>query len=264
MRDPMQYTKARGLALARKYLPKVTPFTDVVMIQTPEEWEQIKSQYGDFVSYRTDTRLGRPRRNIVPGTNGFTDSVPELLTRLAREDPDGAMLIMPTKEVVVPRYEYDGGFCAMLHLGERAVIETVGKGFDGHELTRRLAVHERWDIPWSCLDNLDDDLSEWWHSETDEDIAFWEVDIETYAKQRQARVEFLCRECHYDPGLVERHVPKKLRYLGATDTAVNFMSGVIRPLVRLRPALEREGMWVFSVQGNFVNSQPQVWEIYTP
>lgn len=262
MKDPMNYTKARGILLAKKFLPNVVPFTDVVVVQTVEEWEEIKDQYGDFVAYRCDTQLGRPRKNITPGTNGFTDSLLDLIRKVNREDPEGAVLIMPTKEPAVPRYEYGGGFNIVFHPGHSITIEAVSKGFDGHELTRGLAVHERMQIPWSQIGDPDASPSEWWGKEGSE---YWWVEDETYVQQRQARIDFLCNDCHYDRQLVEQHIPHE--FYPALDE--HLLEDVVIPLAYREAVLAREGLHIFAVQGNLVQQgskgyRPQVWEIFQP
>ncbi len=195
--------------------------------------------------------------------------MPDLIRKVNREDPEGVVLILPTRNPPVPRYEYGGGFNIVFHLEHSIILEKVGPGFDGHELTRDLAVHERWQIPWSCLYDLESDFSEWWHSKNDASIIMWQVDDETYTKQRQTRVDFLCNECHYDRELVEKNIPKTFRSFAGTEIAHNLMTQVIYPLVRKKSVLERDELWVFSIQGNCVycqdeRSEPQVWELFRP
>jgi len=55
---------------------------------------------------------------------------------------------MKPKEQAIPRYEDDGGFNILFNMNDSVIIELVGKGFDGHELTRN-GMHERYQIPWS-------------------------------------------------------------------------------------------------------------------
>ena len=58
MRDPMKYGKAKGIVLLQKYLPKVTPFKDIDIINTLDEWEQYEPHH-------------RARMAIKPGITGM-------------------------------------------------------------------------------------------------------------------------------------------------------------------------------------------------
>ena len=64
------------------------------------------------------------------------------------QGPNGVVLCMKAKEKGVHRYENDGAFNILFNMGQSIIIELVGKGFDGHELTQGLALHEYYIIPW--------------------------------------------------------------------------------------------------------------------
>lgn len=262
MRDPMDYCKASGLLLARRYLPNVTPFTDIAIVSTLEEWEQIKPRYGKTAAYRTDTLLGAPRKNVVDGTNGFLDQLPGLIKKVNAQDPDGAVLIMRSALPIVARYAYDGGFNLAFTLGETVVIEIVGQGFDGHELTQGLARHEAWVLKWSDMEQIDPCEPE---TVLQSALSYWRINDKTYQKQRIIRMDFLCSDqLNYEPAMVDYSVPE--HYTPAADVGLiqRLLSQVVLPLVRQQSTLIRNDLRVFSVQGNFVRGIPQVWELFRP
>ena len=56
--------------------------------------------------------------------------MPDLIRKVNREDPEGVVLILPTRNPPVPRYEYGGGFNIVFHLEHSIILEKVGPGFD--------------------------------------------------------------------------------------------------------------------------------------
>lgn len=148
MQNPMKYGKAKGIVLVQKYLPRINPFKRIDIISTTEEWNAVKDKYGRFVASRVDMPIGEAKKNVVKGTSGLPESIPSLIEKVNEQSSKGVVLVMETKKQAIPRYEYDGGFNISFNTGENVIIEIVGKGFDGHELTQGLAVHERYQIPW--------------------------------------------------------------------------------------------------------------------
>ena len=148
MQNPMKYGKAKGIVLVQKYLPRINPFKRIDIISTTEEWNAVKDKYGKFVASRVDMPIGEAKKNVVKGTSGLPESIPSLIEKVNEQSSKGVVLVMETKKQEIPRYEYDGGFNISFNTGENVIIEIVGKGFDGHELTQGLAVHERHQIPW--------------------------------------------------------------------------------------------------------------------
>lgn len=260
MRNPMNYCKASGLMLARKHLPNVTPFTDIAVVATLEEWEQIKSRYGKTAAYRSDTLLGTPRNNVVNGTNGLLDQLPGLIQKVNTQSPDGVVLVMKSNSPIVARYAYSGGFNLALVVGETVTIEVVGQGFDGHELTQGLARHEAWVLKWRDAEQIDPRVPK---ATLQSALSHWQVDDEAYQQQRQARMDFLCSdELNYEPVMVARSVPE--HYTPATETGLiqRLLCQVVLPLTRQQASLMRNDLRVFGVQGNFVRGKPQVWELF--
>lgn len=234
MKDPMKYGKAKGVVLLQKYLPKLSPIKSIDLVSTIDEWNEVKDKYGDFVFHRVDLPIGESKRNAVGGTNGFKDSIPGLIEKVNHHSPNGAVLLMETKKGVIPRYEYDGGFNVLFNIGDSVIIELVGKGFDGHEITQGLGIHERYTIPWEevlFMKNRRDLLK----SRT---VQRGLVTHEKYAKQRKERVEFLKDVCHYDIEKVEENVPKEYKLVD--DKIIeSILDDVVLELMKKQTSLKR-------------------------
>ena len=259
MKDLMQYGKAKGIVLLQKYLPKLSPFQSIDMVSNLDEWNAIKDKFGDFVPNRVDYPIGASRKNAIAGTNGFTSGIPELLEKVNTQSENGVVLLLPLKETVEvpPRYEDEGGFNVLFNMGSSILIELVGQGFDGHEVTQRLANHERYVIPWSEVlfirnrkDMLKNSIVEKSH-----------VKPEEYAKQRQERVKFLHEVVGYDLATIEAKIPQSYRLI-PEDTIEALLNDVVLELMQKSGILQRDGLTRFGVQGNIINGTIQPWEIF--
>ena len=257
MKDLMKYGKAKGIVLLQKYLPKLYPFKSVDIVSTIDEWDSVKGKYGDFITHRVDMPIGEPRKNAVQGTSGFSDSIPGLLKKVNEQSPNGVVLLTETKEPPVKRYENDGGFNVFINLGENIIIELVGKGFDAHELTQGIAMHERYKIPWDEALFMRDRI-DLLKSPTVEKAR---VTQDYYTKQRSERVKFLKDICGYDINKIEEHVPQQYKLIN--NTIVNgILNDIVLELMKKQSSLRQDGLKRFGVQGNLVRGCIQPWEIF--
>ena len=257
MRNPMKYGKAKGIVLLQKYLPKISPFEDVKIISTIDEWNAVKDEYGDFISHRVDMPIGTNKKNAVKGTNGFKDSIQGLIEEVNKQGSEGVVLLMRTKEPPFYRYENDGGFNIFFTLDENIVIELVGKGFDGHELTQGWAMHERYIIPWDEALFIRDRID----MLKNDSVVKARVTPKCYTKQRKERIEFLRNDCHYDIADIEKNVPEQYNLID-NEIIKRIMDDVIFELITKQNLLRQDGLKKFVVQGNLLHGKVQPWEIF--
>lgn len=259
MRDPMKYGKAKGIVLLQKYLPKISPFKSIDIVSNIDEWNAIKDRFGEFVPNRVDYPIGQPRRNAIAGTNGLASGMPSLIESVNKQSPNGVVLLLPTKEnvIVPPRYEDDGGFNVLFNMGRNVIIELVGKGFDGHEVTQGLANHERYQIPWNEVLFMRD-RRDMLKSPT---VQKSHVTPESYEKQRQARIKFLHEVIGYDLETVKNNVPETYSLI-SDNTIKILLDDVVLELMKKRQMILRDGLTRFGVQGNIIDGNIQPWEIF--
>ena len=269
--DYKKYGKVRGTSLSMDLLPEVTPICDYVVIDSIEEWKAIEANWQGFSLQRIDGPLDAKKPTSAKyGTSGRPEDIPRLLEMAKKDCPEYVLLLMKTKEKSVYRYDNDGGFNVLFDLDPRGgvVIELVGRGFDGHELTSGVAVHERYVISWDGLSSLEktmgcnprdikkmaDRLSKY---------NTYTVSPEEYAKQREERFSYLAERCGYDPEIVESKLPTTYQLLDR-GLVYDLIEKVVLELYRKSIRLFREGLLFFGVQGNFANDEVQPWEIFVP
>lgn len=149
--DYKKYGKVRGTSLSMDLLPEVTPICDYVVIDSIEEWKAIEANWQGFSLQRIDGPFDAKKPTSAKyGTSGRPEDIPRLLEMAKKDCPEYVLLLMKTKEASVYRYDNDGGFNVLFDFNRRneVVIELVGRGFDGHELTSGAAMHEQYVIPW--------------------------------------------------------------------------------------------------------------------
>lgn len=269
--DYKKYGKLRGTLLSMDLLPEVTPICDYVVIDSIKEWKAIEANWQGFSLQRIDGPLDAKKPTSAKyGTSGRPEDIPRLLEMAKKDCPEYVLLLMKTKEASVYRYDNDGGFNVLFDFNRRneVVIELVGRGFDGHELTSGTAMHEQYVIPWGELLSLEEitehslriarmtELLSGGHNT-------YTVSPEEYAKQREERFRYLAASCGYDPEIVEGKLPTTYQLLDR-KLVYDLIEKVVLELYRKSIRLFLEGLLYFGVQGNFANGKVQPWEIFIP
>ncbi|MBR2544053.1 hypothetical protein IKF04_02000 [Candidatus Saccharibacteria bacterium] len=269
--DYKKYGKLRGLLLLLSLLPDVAPISKYTIIRSIEDWEAIKYDWQGFSLQRIDGPLDAEKPTSAKyGTSGRPEDIPRLLEMAKKDCPEYVLLLMKTKEESVYRYDNDGGFNVLFDFNRRngVVIELVGRGFDGHELTSGVAVHERYVIPWEGLSSLKETMER--NPRDVKEMAkllsgynTYTVSPEEYAKQREERFRYLTAGCGYDPEIVEGKLPTTYQLLDR-KLVYDLIEKVVLELYRKSIRLFHEGLLYFGVQGNFANGKVQPWEVFIP
>ncbi len=256
----MIYGKAKGIFLLNKYLPDLYPYKKIQIISSIEEWNKIKDKLPERVTTRTDTKIGDYRNVRISGTSGKKEDIPLELEEVKKQNPDGVLLLLNTKFPTIPRYENNGGFSVGFNINENVVIELVGKGFDGRELTREKAVHERYIIPWNevlFIRNKKDMIK-------NRNVLMYEICDDEYKRTRQERLKFLGEiEKETDKEIIEENVPIAYKELDE-EIIKSILDDIILELCKRKNDLLRDGLKNFNVQGNIVDGKIVPWEIFRP
>lgn len=251
------YQKYDGMMLAKQYLPQVTPFQTLELVRSLADWEAIEAMLPQRVLARVDVPQGVPRKNVL-NTRGYCDDVPRLLKTAQEACPDAAVVVATILNLrtAQERYLSDGGFCVAFDVNRRILIELAGKGFDGHEVTQGLAIHERWDIPWRDFGN-----QRLWLNRPERHGL---VVDPAYDQHRRQRIEMLCDGLGCDREAVEAAIPPCYTSMAESGMFDRLMNQVIIALLsRVNCLVMLDWGSSFAVQGNFVDGRPEVWEIYT-
>ena len=254
----MTYGKAKGMVLLEKYLPDLNPFKNINIISSIEQWEQVKDNYSDRVTCRIDTKIGDKRNVRIEGASGKKEDVPDILKNIKSRNPDAVLLLLETQRDVFPRYENQGGFNVLFNLNESVIIELVGKGFDGRELTREKAVHERYVIPWEDALFIRNKMD----LQKNKNVEKYLVDGDEYKRTRDERIQFL-NSIEKNKDEIEKAVPKT--YQQVSDHLIeDILNKIIFNMYQRKRELYEDNLKMFTVMGNIVDGKLEAWEIFRP
>lgn len=254
-----RYGKKEGMELAKKFFPEICPWEEIRVIPNEEIWNRYKDEYGDFAVLRVDAPIGMRKYLKDVNTRGFTERVPEILKTLHERSAETVVLVAKTKQHPVERYLYDGGFnvsiCNNLNVSE-IIVEVAGKGFDGHEVTRGLAIHETWrgSLSGSAAKKLAHGNLNWCERTV--------VTRRKYREQRWKRIQMLTKEVNISRERVVTEIPGHYTSMS--------MSGMLKKLISEIGAWLEEDPYILrqvtslALQGNFVNGNPDLWQVFLP
>lgn len=248
---------AKGTILIQKYLPKINPFISVELIENIEKWEINKDKYNDYSHIRPDSPIG-DKAVRLEGSDGMLKSVPQMIEEMKRQNPNSALLITKTKNKQIPRYEDDGGFAVLFDKDKNVIIELVGKGFDGRELTHGKTVHESYTIPWGKILYIKDKSN----LVKDKDIIRHTINQKDYDYDKKERIDFLVKHCNYDKKVLEKKIPKTYKPV-ENEIIKQIIEDIIFELYIKKEELSKDGLNYFWVQGNIINGKVEPWELST-
>lgn len=254
--EELKYGKAKGIVLLNKYLPKINPFKKASIVKNIEDWNRIKDKYPEKITIRTDTLIGDTNNVIISGARGIKEEVPQLFQEVKKQNPNGVLLLIETKNPRPNRIENEGGFNIFFNLDKAVAIELVGKGFDARELTRGKAVHERYVIPWNEIIFLKNkkDLKK------NEMVSKYKVQDEEYKKTRMERKNFL-ESIGYNDSEIQNALPNT--YIELSDDIIEqVLNDIVFELYQKKNQLRNDGLNSFGVQGNIVKGKIEPWEIF--
>ena len=82
------------------------------------------------------------------------DNVEEIFKKIKEVDKDGVLVLFNLNHEPSQRYNRYAGIAVSVSLGNEIIIEAVGKGFDGREVSKGICTHERYCIPWYEIRNV--------------------------------------------------------------------------------------------------------------
>lgn len=251
------YGKTRGAIYLQKYLPSITPFTDIFLVNDINEWKKVKDNFNEHSFIRPDTPIG-DKIVRLDGSDGMLESVPKMITEMKEQNPKSALLIVKTKGIQIPRYEDNGGFVVLFDIPNQIVIEFVGQGFDGRELTHGKAVHESFIIPWNKVLFIKNrsDLKKYY------EVSYYKVNQKEYEQSREERITFLMKRCNYTRELLENVIPKS--FTSIDDNIIKqVLDDIIFSLYIRERELLQDNLNYFCIQGNIINHKLEPWELFT-
>lgn len=196
----INYGKARGVIRLNKLLPDLTPFKEFLVVEDYKDLQLVYNFLPDNYYYRRDLPLGEEISKRVE-KSGDPKDIKDYFLKMKELNPNGALLIMFSDISNNPRYSNNGAFNIAINKGESLVIEFVGKGYDGRELSHGSVCHECYIIPWN----------EFLFCDNASKLNKYKATTLTQEKYNEGRVvrENYLKKTGVDQKLIDEHLPKE-------------------------------------------------------
>lgn len=247
--------KGKGIKLISKYLPHLSVHKQLYVVNTIEEWNQIKDKLPETVTIRTDSKNGMPIPNIG-GITRLKKDVDEYFERAMKIEEEPYFLCMELEEGTGERIDTLGGFLIDATMGGNVHIGYTGPCFDCRELTKGKAEHETWTIPWKDILFVKGTNHRKWHIQT--------INQEAYTQTAIERIKFLVYEYPERRYEIIEKMPSNYTLI-KSDIIENLINQVMVPLYDRKEELLKDGLEKFDVEVNVLkNGRLVPFEICRP
>jgi hypothetical protein len=250
------YKKCKGIALVDKYLPELSPLNKMYVINSEEDWEQVKDEFPiDMMTVRCDSPRGIEGK-LPEGQTFHRDRVNQYIRDVKKLVPDAVIILEDLKEGTNERIHTRGGFNLDIKIGDYVYIDYAGPSFDCGILCRGKGSHESWVIPWEEVPFMKDSAVKKYKKT--------EINQTQYVETAKARIKFLLDAYPDKKDEIFETMPK--RYNGIDINIFrDLRDKVIFPLYIRHEELSRDGMNHFGVELNVVKDGTLVpFEIDVP
>lgn len=179
----MCYHRARDMINLMRYFPDLSPIKNLTIVTSIDDYLKNYDFCKDFPGERNDTLISKPPMRSVEGA-GINPDIVSIFKDVKELDSDGVMVLFDLCHEPSERYDRYAGISVLVSVGNGIVIDAVGKGFDGREVSKGIASHERYFIPWINIRSCN--ISNF------KDYRTYIISDHDYKKSRNDRIEFLC------------------------------------------------------------------------
>lgn len=250
--------KTPGIQLTKKYLPRIDANIQGYVVNTLEEWQEIKDRFPEIVTCRTDSRIDLENIN-QHGATRPKDGIDDYIIEVSNKFKNPYFICLELEEGTNERIYTQGGFVLDCTVGEDIKIGYCGPGFDCGEITKGLSEHESWVIPWNA--------SSITNPNTVNEFRINKISDKEYRKSVVNRMVFLIKEYPYrKKEICDEFFANKAHYSGITpELFETLQKEVLIPIYRSQKDLIYDGLNHFGIEINVVKDNRLVpFEIETP
>lgn len=240
-----QYGKAYGTVLLREWLPKISRTRNLFVLDSYDDFMQIKDKLPDMFIIRADAKIGEQPTLGVEGNFVRKDQVKDYILRVKQSNPNGATLCLDQEDGTREKVRTDGAFNVYLEIGQKVYIDYLGKGFDMGGITKGRENHESWSFNWNdVLFVTPYNMNKYGHSITSQ---------ENYLESARRRLRQLL-DLGYSREYIKGKVPKVYSPM-PYSIKERLLDDILLPLYEKRVNLEKDGLKSFGVQGTIVDGE---------
>jgi hypothetical protein len=248
----MNYHRTKDMINLINYFPSISPVKNLTIVDSYDDYLRNFDYCKHFINQRNDTLISKPSMKSIEVGLTTPDIVKSTFKKVKELDNDGVVILFDLTNEPSLRYERYAGIAVGVSIPNGVYIDAVGKGFDGREISKGIASHERYFIPWFDLSfcNIDNFKSYQTYLINDDD----------YKKTREARIEFL-KSIGFDENIVNNSIPKE--YKPIPDFVwLDIIKNIIVRLNDMEEELTSVNLSEFAIHGHTEGRYYSPWQIF--
>lgn len=246
----MQYYRTSDMLNLLYFFPDLSPITDLVVVDSVEEFCENENYLKSFDQNRVDTLKGRVVINGIENA-GKNNAYYNTLLRVKEKDPIGVLVLFNVSNPTSERYERYAGISVGVNLGEFVFIDAVSKGFDGREVTKGICTHERYVIPWYDIRKVS--IGNFKDYQTEK------ISDSDYQQTRKDRIEFL-KSLGLNTEVFLQYIPED--YQEIPDFIwLDLIRNCLKELEKNEDFLASYGLTNFAISGHTEGKRFAPWQI---
>lgn len=233
------------------FFPELSPITDIVIVESIDDYLNNKDYLDTFNQNRVDTLKGRTPILGIENA-GKKDGFYSAISKVKEKDSLGVLVLFNISSIPTERYERLAGISVGVDLSSDVIIDAVSKGFDGREVSKSICTHERYFILWYKLRDLNIDN---FHS-----FQTYQVSESDYRLSREERINFL-KSLGLNPDIFSSFIPEK--YQNIPDIVwLNVIKDLIKKLEKNEDILANYNYTNFAISGHTEGNKFAPWSMF--
>lgn len=247
----MNYYRTSDMLNLLYFFPELSPITDIVLVETVDEYINNFDFFNSFNQNRVDTLKGR---KFIDGieNRGIPDNFYETFKQAKEIDPYAVLVLFNIDCSISERYERYAGISVGVELGKCVLIDAVSQGFDGREVSKNICNHERYYIPWFDIRNL--------NMNNFKNYRTFLIGQKDYLKTRIDRIDFLT-SIGCDKNILEKSIP--YIYQEIPDFIwLNVINCLLKELLKQEDILKEYNLTSFAISGHTEGKVFKPWQLF--
>lgn len=250
--EMMNYHRTRDMINLLTFFPDLSPIRNLTIVKSYEDYENNFEFCKGFTTQRNDTLITKPSMKSIEVVETNPMVIKNTFEQVKKLDNDGVVVLFDLCHEPSERYQRYAGISVGVSLGNGIYIDSVGRGFDGREVSKGIASHERYYIPWFDLRTCN--IGNFKKYRT------YLISDEEYEKTRDARIEFLT-SLGLGHELVSEFIPEK--YIEIPDFIwLDVIKNLIKKLESMEEELVSAGLNEFAISGHTEGRNFSPWQIF--
>lgn len=247
----MMYHRTKDMINLLTYFPEISPIQDLTIVTSIEDYLKHYDFCNTLHGERNDTLIYKPSMKSVEGT-GINPDILDIFRKVKKIDSDGVMVLFNLCHEASERYQRHAGISVGISIGNCVYIDAVGKGFDGREVSKGIACHERYFIPWFELRNCCIGNFRTYQS--------YLISESEYQKTREERILFLC-SLGLNKEVALKHVPENYNLI-PDFIWLDIIRKILKKLEKMEEELTSVGLGECAISGHTEGNYYMPWQMF--